>query len=138
TINIAFIKNGLPAAGFIFVPVTGLAFVAEKTQGAFRINPDGSKTLLRSRPFHLMEKGIRVVASRSHMNEETERCVNRLNDPQMISIGSSLKFLLIAEGKADFYPRFGPTMEWDTGAAQCILEEAGGAILQTKNFFPLE
>ena len=67
------------------------------------------------------EEGLRVVVSRSHMSEETSDYVNKLTNPELISCGSSLKFLYIADNKADIYPRFGPTMEWDTAAAHSIL-----------------
>jgi 3'(2'), 5'-bisphosphate nucleotidase len=137
TINIAFMKGNLSKAGFIFIPWTGMAYVAEKASGGFRIDAYGERTMLKSKPFYLMEEGINVVASRSHMDPRTMDIIHHLNQPHMINAGSSLKFLLIAEGQANFYPRFGPTMEWDTGAAQCILEEAGGAILQTETLTPL-
>ena len=87
---------------------------------------DGVKTLLSKREStDLVKEGIRVVASRSHMNEETQSFINKLKNPVMVSRGSSLKFLLIAEDKADVYPRFGPTMEWDTAAAHAIINAAG-------------
>ncbi|MEO6132090.1 MAG: inositol monophosphatase family protein, partial [Saprospiraceae bacterium] len=119
------------------VPCTGLAYMAEKNKGAFRINALNEKTELRTKPFYLMDEGIQVVASRSHRDPRTEQIISSLNQPQIISVGSSLKFLLIADGLAHFYPRFGPTMEWDTAAAQCVLEEAGGSVIQSENFSPL-
>jgi 3'(2'), 5'-bisphosphate nucleotidase len=72
-----------------------------------------------------------VVASRSHMNEETERFIGELKDPALVSKGSSLKFLLLVEGKADVYPRYAPTMEWDTAAAHAIVNEAGLHVYHT-------
>ena len=84
-----------------------------------------------------MDQGIKVVASRSHRDPRTDKIISRLNQPEIVSVGSSLKFLLIADGNAHFYPRFGPTMEWDTAAAQCILEEAGGSVLQAAYISPL-
>jgi len=80
---------------------------------------------------------VRVVASRSHLNEETQLLLDKLSEPVIVSTGSSLKFLKIAEGLADFYPRIAPTMEWDTGAAQIILEEAGGKVLRYEDAAPL-
>ena len=73
----------------------------------------------------------KVVASRSHMNEETKNFIEKLGDTEVVSAGSSLKFMLLAEGKADLYPRFGPTMEWDTAAAHGILKELGLQVVTT-------
>ena len=75
----------------------------------------------KRKPINENEEGLRVVVSRSHMSEETSEYVNKLTRPKLISCGSSLKFLYIADNKADIYPRFGPTMEWDTAAAHSIL-----------------
>jgi len=73
---------------------------------------------------------LKVVASRSHLNQDTENFLNSLDYPEIVSKGSSLKLLMVAEGLADIYPRYAPTMEWDTAAAQIIVEEAGGQVLQ--------
>ena len=75
------------------------------------------------------DKGLRVVASRSHLNDETKKYLEDFDVAEFLSAGSSLKFCLLAEGKADFYPRLSPTMEWDTAAGQAVLEAAGGAVL---------
>jgi len=137
TINIAFMQGHLPAAGFVYVPVTGMAYLAEKNKGAFRIQSDDVSTELRSTPFYLMEPGIKIVASRSHRDTETDKIISKLNAPVIVPSGSSLKFLLIAEGKANFYPRLGPTMEWDTAAAQFVLEESGGSVIRLTDLQPL-
>ncbi|HZV71201.1 MAG TPA: 3'(2'),5'-bisphosphate nucleotidase CysQ [Saprospiraceae bacterium] len=137
TINIAYMEGYHPVGGFVFVPVTGLAYMAVKQEGAFRINGEGEISELRSKPFHLMDKGISVVASRSHRDPLTENIIASLNQPEIVSVGSSLKFLLIADGVAHFYPRFAPTMEWDTAAAQCVLEEAGGSVIHAERLTPL-
>ena len=73
---------------------------------------------------------MRVVASRSHSDEKTTTLLQKLPPNRVVSSGSSLKFCMVAEGSADFYPRLGPTMEWDTAAAQCVLEAAGGRVVQ--------
>ena len=138
TINIAYMEGSYPIGGFVFVPSTGFAYIAEKGSGAFRINDANEKTELRSLPFYLMDEGLKVVASRSHRDPRTDKIISMLHHPDIVSIGSSLKFLLIAEGKAHFYPRFAPTMEWDTAAAQCILEEAGGSVIHAETLNPLE
>jgi len=77
----------------------------------------------------MTNENLRVVCSRSHQNEATNNFVGALLNPEMIPRGSSLKFLLLANGSADVYPRLAPTMEWDTAAAQIVLEEAGGAMI---------
>ncbi len=123
TVNIALIKSDHPVLGVVKVPVSGDIFHAVKGQGAFK---NGS-------PIHVAENrmsdvGLRVVASRSHMSEETQAFVDELNEPILVSRGSSLKLLLVAEGEADLYPRYAPTMEWDTAAAQIVVEEAGGTV----------
>ncbi len=137
TINIAYMEGHHPVGGFIFVPCTGLAYMSEKGNGAFRINASDEIVELRSKPFYLMDHGIRVVASRSHRDSLSDKVISLLQKPEIVSIGSSLKFLLIADGEAHFYPRFGPTMEWDTAAAQCILEESGGSIIEYEKLNPL-
>ena len=137
TVNIAYVEGQRPAGGFVYVPCTDLAYVAQKGGGAWRIGLDNQKVNLRSAPFYLMDRGIKVVASRSHMDEPTNNMISKLNMPEIVSVGSSLKFLLIAEKKAHFYPRLGPTMEWDIAAAQCILEESGGSVLQLPGLQPL-
>ena len=137
TINIAYMEGPHPVGGFVFVPCTGLAYMAEKGNGAFQINSANESSELRSKPFYLMDEGLQVVASRSHRDPGTEKIISMLQHPDIVSIGSSLKFLLIADGKAHFYPRFAPTMEWDTAAAQCILEEAGGSVIHSETLNPL-
>ncbi len=137
TINIAYLEGHHPVAGYVFVPCTGMAYMAEYGGGAFRIDSEGIKTELRSKAFRLSDPGLNVVASRSHRDSMTDKIISGLREPVIVSTGSSLKFLLIAEGKANFYPRLAPTMEWDTAAAQCILEEAGGSLLQFDNLHPL-
>ncbi len=137
TINIAYLEGHRPVGGYVFVPCTGMAYVAEYGAGAYRIDTDGHKTELRSQSFRLDDSGLNVVASRSHRDSMTDKIISGLREPIIVSTGSSLKFLLIAEGKANFYPRLAPTMEWDTAAAQCILEEAGGSLLQFDNLQPL-
>ena len=79
--------------------------------------------------FSMDDQHLRVICSRSHLNDETQAFVDALTTPELVSKGSSLKFLMLSEGKAELYPRLAPTMEWDTGAAQIILEEAGGSVI---------
>jgi 3'(2'), 5'-bisphosphate nucleotidase len=129
TVNISLIHKNKPVLGVIYVPCHNELFYAVKGAGAFKAK-DGQKTGIYASHFSLKNEGVRVVASRSHQDPETKKIIESLNKPQITSKGSSLKFLILAEGKADYYPRMSPTMEWDTAAAQIILEEAGGKVLQ--------
>lgn len=125
TVNIALIENETPILGVVTVPVTGEEYYGARGMGSF-LNVNGKIIQLHERnPVDLKQKGLRVVASRSHMNEETQEFINNLTEPAMVSAGSSLKFMLLASGKADVYPRFAPTMEWDTAAAHAIVKEIG-------------
>jgi 3'(2'), 5'-bisphosphate nucleotidase len=85
----------------------------------------------------LQAEGLRVVASRSHMNEETQVFINGLRNPSLVSAGSSLKFMLLANGQADVYPRYAPTMEWDTAAAHAVVKETGREVTQFGTTQPL-
>lgn len=125
TVNIALIHNGSPILGVVAVPVTGDLFYAEKDAGAFVRRHGKDEPLQRRRSWELSQPGLRVVASRSHLNEETQQFIDQLKDPVLVSKGSSLKFMLLAESKADVYPRYAPTMEWDTAAAHAIVNEVG-------------
>ena len=124
TVNIALISEQRPVLGVIFVPVTGVCYSAGKGLGARKREPGKASRRIHVRG--LPTGRITVAGSRSHSNAQSEAFIRNLGDIDLISIGSSLKSCLIAEGAADIYPRFGPTSEWDTAAAQCIVEEAGG------------
>lgn len=125
TVNIALIHNGEPVLGVVAVPVTGDIFFAQKGTGAFVRRNGSDEPLQRRRSWELNHSGLRVVASRSHMNDETKQFIDQLTDPVLVSKGSSLKFMLLAESKADVYPRYAPTMEWDTAAAHAVVNEVG-------------
>ena len=134
TVNIALINGHKPIMGIIYIPVNGVLYFASHNNGAFKQYPDKSPEKIITRktnPEHLA-----VAGSRSHGSEKQYRFIKGLGDIEVIAIGSSLKFCLVAEGKVDIYPRFGPTSEWDTAAAQCIVEEAGG-IVTDLDFTPL-
>ncbi len=141
TVNIALIKKQIPVAGVIYVPVTKTLYFADIESGAFKIDEIPSKEyenmtelIKYAHKLPLPEKNrpYTVVGSRSHMNDETKTYFNKLKkeygDIEIISRGSSLKLCMIAEGKADIYPRFGPTMEWDTAAGHAIVSAAGGTV----------
>ena len=138
TVNIALIEDGIPVLGVVAIPVTNELFYASKGNGLWKKNPSGvhqlPKPITRNtepRTRNPKQEGVRVVASRSHMNEETQHFINSLTNPELVSKGSSLKFLLLVEGMADIYPRFAPTMEWDTAAAHAIVNEAGLHVFHT-------
>lgn len=136
TVNIALINQGEIELGVVYVPVFDEMYYAAKGEGAFS-EKEGKIEQLQAEIFSMRDAGLNVVCSRSHMNAETEAFINQLDQPELVSKGSSLKFLLIAEGQAHVYPRMGPTMEWDTGAAQIIVEEAGGQVLDQTTQAPL-
>lgn len=122
TVNIALIHKDTPVLGVVYAPALGVAYWAKSGEGAFK---DGVKLPIESGE---QRATFNVVASRSHMSEDTQRFIDAIDTPkakEIVSIGSSLKICLVAEGKADVYPRLGPTMEWDTGAAHAIVNEAG-------------
>lgn len=160
TVNLALVHRGQPVAGFISVPCKGLFYYAIRGEGAYKIEWDTAtgkmkssgqpggymdqvnltprkKVRLQAAEFSLDEPGLAVVASRSHFDEETRKFIEGLNQPRLTNRGSSLKFMMLAEGKAHLYPRLGRTMEWDTAAGQAILEEAGGQVLEFYNRRPL-
>ncbi|MCF8322555.1 MAG: 3'(2'),5'-bisphosphate nucleotidase CysQ [Flavobacterium sp.] len=138
TVNIALVKNGFPEFGVIFVPATRVLYFGDVSQQkAYRITIDNFKYVISD----ILEKAteiipqndssvIRIVGSRSHMNQDTLDFVENVKqvsnkEIEMVSKGSSLKFCLVAEGSADIYPRFAPTMEWDTAAGQAICSATG-------------
>jgi 3'(2'), 5'-bisphosphate nucleotidase len=149
TVNIALIEDGVPVLGVILVPVTGVLYYASMPEGAFRaaVSYDGQGNPKIIDPERLpaagdlINRNYRVVCSRSHMSPETASFIDSIKplhpDLEYVSIGSSLKLCLVAEGKADLYPRFGPTMEWDTAAGQAILEISGGSVLEATEKKPL-
>lgn len=121
TVNIALIKNNKPHLGVVYCPVKKILYWNDNDKKVFKRDKEETREIKKRKPINENEEGLRVVVSRSHMSEETSEYVNKLTRPELISCGSSLKFLYIADNKADIYPRFGPTMEWDTAAAHSIL-----------------
>lgn len=134
TVNVALMKNSVPVFGAIGIPVDGTIYFGPFENKVLCQEKDGSSRNLKpSQPLDLNRSGIRVVASRSHLDERTSKMIAGLNEPVLVSKGSSLKFLLLADGKADFYPRFAPTMEWDTAAADAILRPLNIQIIETES-----
>lgn len=138
TVNIALIEEGKIISGVVYVPVSKELFWAIKGAGAYVSVDGGAAKKLTAPKFSMQDKGLSVVCSRSHLNEDTAKFIGQLNEPNKVSKGSSLKFLILAQGGAHVYPRLAPTMEWDTGAAQIILEEAGGKVINVETNLPLE
>ena len=129
TVNIALIENGRSILGVVYAPVLNMAYLAAEGLGAFKVGADGVHTAIGVAE-HRVGTPWRVVASRSHAGDSLTSFLQQLGSYELISMGSSLKFCLVAEGSADIYPRMGPTSLWDTAAAQCIVEQAGGRVTQ--------
>lgn len=129
TVNIALIENHVPTMGVVHVPVTSTTYTGAAGVGAFRkVDAEAAEPVRVRTP---AASPLRIVGSRSHRGDSLDQYLPRLAPYELIAVGSSLKFCLVAEGNADFYPRFGPTSEWDTAAAQAIVEAAGGAVVKT-------
>jgi 3'(2'), 5'-bisphosphate nucleotidase len=123
TVNIALVEDGQPVLGVVHSPVSGYTVVGQKGAGAWKLGSAPERLGTRSAP------PVPVVAgSRSHGSEAERRFLASLGAHERVAMGSSLKFCLIAEGRADLYLRLGPTSEWDTAAGQCVLEAAGGSV----------
>lgn len=135
TVNIALVHNGEPILGVVYVPVSDDIYIGGKGNGSFKINIDGEVTKLFKKVNNTNK--LKVIASRSHLSKEVEEYVEKLKnkgkDVEFVSAGSSLKFCLVAEGKADIYPRLAPTMEWDTAAAHIVCKEAGFLVIDYIN-----
>jgi 3'(2'), 5'-bisphosphate nucleotidase len=132
TVNIALIDGDRSVMGVVYAPAMDILYFAGKGFGAFRQAKTEAATRISARP--LDPQAITIAGSRSHAGKRMDGFVRRvgekLSPPESISLGSSLKICLVAEGSADIYPRLGLTSEWDTAAAQCVLEQAGGHLLE--------
>ena len=127
TVNIALIHKDTPILGVVYAPALDVCYWAKQGEGAFK---DGQKLPLKMAD---QRNTYKIVASRSHMSDETQAFIDAIDtqkEKELISIGSSLKICLVAEGEADIYPRLGPTMEWDTGSAHAILIESKANIIR--------
>ncbi len=127
TVNIALIRDHVPVFGVVHVPVSGVSYTGIEKEGATRQDPGQKPVRIYIR--QPCADPMVIVGSRSHANPKLLRHLAALGEYQLISMGSSLKFCLLAEGKADFYPRLGPTSEWDTAAAHAVVSAAGGQII---------
>lgn len=149
TVNIALVENAVPVLGVVLAPAKNIGYAALRGTGAFKFQPGddpgfSERTLVPLPDKHTHYKNlekVRVVTSRSHLTPETTRFIRNLEKDnkkvEVIASGSSLKICLVAEGAADVYPRFGPTMEWDTAAAHAIALLANRRLLNTQTHQPL-
>ena len=141
TVNIALVKEGTPVLGVVFQPVGNRLYSAVQGRGAWLEVDGGEAVRLKGGPHYSTLSRVKVVASRSHLTPEVEEFVEGLKEEgkevEFLSAGSSLKLCLVAQGAADVYPRLGPTMEWDTGAAHAIALEAGRNVLDSESRNPL-
>ena len=129
TVNIALIRGHQAVLGVVYVPATQRWFYGFVNGGAFEREVAGATSAIQVTDES--EAPVRVVGSRSHRGASLDAYLDRLGDHVMVPMGSSLKLCLVANGTADVYPRLGPTSEWDTAAAQAVVEAAGGAVIQT-------
>lgn len=137
TVNIALVRAGKPVIGVVYAPCAGRLFsgqpgLAEAVRMTEQCEMMGRRRIEARQP----SSPLIVVASRSHRTLETDAFIGRIEAAEIVSIGSSLKFGLVAAGEADLYPRFGPTMEWDTAAGDAVLRAAGG-ITETLDRLPM-
>ncbi len=136
-VNIALIHEKMVIAGFVGVPARKEIYWAIRGEGAFKRSHNGKVKKIEAKIFTIQDRHLKIVASRSHIDNQTNNFIDSFWEPEIISVGSSIKFLAIAEGEAHIYPRLGPTMEWDTAAPQIILEEAGGRVVNCQSLKPL-
>jgi 3'(2'), 5'-bisphosphate nucleotidase len=130
TVNIALILDGVPVWGVVCAPALNQLFWGGRAYGSYRLSHDVAEPIRVSAQV-LGDQAYRVVASKSHLNPETTAFIDQLGSTELVQAGSSLKFCKIADGLADVYPRLAPTCEWDTAAAQAVLEGAGGYVYDT-------
>lgn len=124
TVNIGLIENGIPTLGVVYAPATGMLYAGDPAQGAWIDGPEGRKAIATRQRGDVLT----AVASKSHFSQPTADYLAAIDARDYVSIGSSLKFCIVAEGKADIYPRLGPTSEWDTAAGHAVLLAAGGRV----------
>lgn len=127
TVNIALIDQGKPVFGVVYAPVLGQTYVGQIGHGAYKLDKGVRQTI--SPKAKQADEPWKIVGSRSHQSPEIQAFLDSLGgESELIAMGSSLKLCLVAEGAAHLYPRLGPTCEWDTGAAQAVVEAAGGKV----------
>lgn len=130
TVNIALVRGGDPILGVVYAPVLDKLYAAAEGIDSTLTVAGNTSALEPRAALDLTKPGLKVVASRSHLNDDTQAFLDELISPEIVSMGSSLKFMVMAEGEADVYPRFAPTMEWDTAAAHAVLRVLGGKVVR--------
>ena len=142
TVNIALIEDGSPILGAVYQPTTKTFYLGISEEASYKIDADGVVTTIKNKKHYSERDEVIVVASRSHLSDDVVKFVDELKaqgkSVEVLSAGSSLKFCLVAEGKAHVYPRLGPTMEWDTGAAHAVALGAGLDVTHAETKLPLE
>lgn len=142
TVNIALIENGSPSIGVVYQPTTGDTYLGISKEATYKIDATGEVSKVKNETHYSKRDEVIVVASRSHLSDEVMAFVEDLKKKgkavEFLSAGSSLKFCLVAEGKAHVYPRLGPTMEWDTAAAHAVALGAGLNVLHAETNEPLK
>jgi 3'(2'), 5'-bisphosphate nucleotidase len=134
TVNIALIAGSRPILGVVHAPALGVTYYAAEGEGAFRRDTDGLEVRISVSP---LGSPMRMAVSRDHISSGERELIGRIGEVTVAPMGSSLKFCLVAEGSADLYPRYGATKEWDTAAAQCVVECAGGSVIALDSGEPL-
>ncbi len=130
TVNIALIEDHVPVLGVVVAPDLGVDYYGVRGEGAYRHRSDEAPERIEvAAP---SDGPVRIVGSRSHRGASLDAFLEKLGEHEMVPMGSSLKFCVVAEGGADLYPRLGPTSEWDTGAAHAVVEAAGGRVIDPR------
>jgi 3'(2'), 5'-bisphosphate nucleotidase len=141
TVNIALVEDGIPVLGVVYAPAKGRLFITPAEGGAVEetgaFDPDREGAMRPVRVSTPDNAALRIVASKSHRDQATDDYIRKYEVAEAVSAGSSLKFCLVASGEADFYPRLGPTMEWDTAAGHAVLRAAGGEVVARETQEPL-
>ncbi|MEM7440157.1 MAG: 3'(2'),5'-bisphosphate nucleotidase CysQ [Pseudomonadota bacterium] len=141
TVNIAWVVDGVPEMGVVYAPAKGRLFITDADGVSHEeLGDHAADAVGEMKPIRVAdpkESGLNVVASKSHLTEETKAYIDKYAVADRVSAGSSLKFCLVATGEADLYPRVGRTMEWDTAAGQAVLQGAGGKVVRFDDHSPL-
>lgn len=128
TVNISLVTEHSSSLGVVYIPVKDICYSASRNQGAYKQENNQAVQKIKARSSSPSKKPT-ICGSRSHAGKSLQELQDKIREFDLISMGSSIKMCLVAEGVADIYPRFGPTSEWDTAAAHCVVNEAGGVII---------
>ncbi len=136
SINVALVLHGRAVAGVVFSPCENGGYMAWENGGSWKCFDENIEKM-RVSTYSPTQKGLKIPISKSYLNSRTQDILSKYDAPEFLRKGSALKFMLLADGRADVYPRIGTTMEWDTAASQIIIEEAGGKLLQLETLQPV-